>query len=133
MNFSKITGTGSYIPTLKKENSNFIDTHFLNPDGTDFSNGNQVIIEKFKMITGIEERRYAAPHFNTSDLGFFAATKAIEDAKIDAEELDLSGCINLKNLSCSSNELINLDLSPCPLIEWVGANSNDLLNINLLN
>ena len=47
-----------------------------------FPNGNQVIIEKFKMITGIEERRYAAPHFNTSDLGFFAATKAIEDAKL---------------------------------------------------
>ena len=88
MIFSKITGTGSYIPTIKKENRNFIDTHFLHPDGSDFSNGNQVIIEKFKMITGIEERRYAAAHFNTSDLGFFAATKAIEDAKIDPEELD---------------------------------------------
>ncbi|MDG1222413.1 MAG: 3-oxoacyl-ACP synthase III family protein [Polaribacter sp.] len=88
MIFSKITGTGSYIPTIKKENGNFIDTHFLHPDGSDFSNGNQVIIEKFKMITGIEERRYAAAHFNTSDLGFFAATKAIEDAKIDPEELD---------------------------------------------
>jgi len=29
MIFSKITGTGSYIPTIKKENGNFIDTHFL--------------------------------------------------------------------------------------------------------
>jgi 3-oxoacyl-[acyl-carrier-protein] synthase-3 len=88
MNFSKITGTGSYIPTIKKENSSFLDTHFLNPDGSDFSNGNHVIIEKFKMITGIEERRYAEPQFNASDLGFFAAKKAIEDAKINAEELD---------------------------------------------
>ncbi len=88
MNFSKITGTGSYIPTIKKKNINFLDTHFLNPDGTDFSNGNQVIIEKFKMITGIQERRYAEPHFKTSDLAFFAATKAIEDANINAEELD---------------------------------------------
>jgi 3-oxoacyl-[acyl-carrier-protein] synthase-3 len=88
MNFSKITGTGSYIPTIKKENSNFLDTHFLNPDGSEYSNGNEEIIEKFKLITGIEARRYAEPHFNTSDLGFFAAVKAIEDANIDAEELD---------------------------------------------
>ena len=41
MNFSKITGTGSYIPTIKKRNSDFLDTHFLNPDGSDFSNGNE--------------------------------------------------------------------------------------------
>jgi 3-oxoacyl-[acyl-carrier-protein] synthase-3 len=88
MNFYKITGTGTYIPTIKKKNINILDTHILNPDGTDLSNGNQVIIEKFKMITCIQERRYAEPHFKTSDLAFFAATKAIEDANINAEELD---------------------------------------------
>lgn len=88
MNFSKITGTGSYIPTIKKVNSDFLDTHFLNPDGSEFSNENQEIIQKFKMITGIDERRYASPEFSTSDLAFFAAEKAIEDAQMDAEELD---------------------------------------------
>ena len=88
MNFSRITGTGSYIPKIKKENSNFLGTHFLNPDGSDFSNDNQVIIEKFKMITGIEERRYAESSYNSSDLGFFAAEKAIKDAEINSEELD---------------------------------------------
>jgi 3-oxoacyl-[acyl-carrier-protein] synthase-3 len=110
MNFSKITGTGSYIPTIKKTNHNFLDTHFLNPDGSDFSNGNQVIIEKFKMITGIEERRYAEPHFNTSDLAFFAAEKAIEDASLDAEELDY--IIVAHNFGDVKQDAIQSDILP---------------------
>ena len=44
--------------------------------------------KKFKSITGIEERRYAKDNLNASDLGFFAAKKAIEDASIDPELLD---------------------------------------------
>ncbi len=83
-----ITGTGCYIPTIKKDNSKFSESQFLNTDGSSFETENTVIIEKFKSITGIEERRYAEDHFNSSDLGFFAAQKAIEDAKIDPEELD---------------------------------------------
>ncbi|WGH76972.1 3-oxoacyl-ACP synthase III family protein [Tenacibaculum tangerinum] len=83
-----ITGTGTFIPSIIKENSKFNDNVFLNADGTSFSNPNAVIIEKFKSITGIEERRYAKAEYNTSDLGFFAAKKAIEDANITAEELD---------------------------------------------
>ncbi|WOC39816.1 ketoacyl-ACP synthase III [Polaribacter sp. HL-MS24] len=105
MNFSKITGTGSYIPTIKKRNSDFLDTHFLNPDGSDFSNGNEDIIQKFKMITGIDERRYAAPEFLTSDLAFFAAEKAIEDAHIDREELDyIVVAHNFGNLKTGANQ-----------------------------
>jgi 3-oxoacyl-[acyl-carrier-protein] synthase-3 len=49
---------------------------------------NKEIIEKFQAITGIESRRYLEPHLNTSDMGFFAAQKAIENAKISAEEID---------------------------------------------
>ena len=85
---SVITGTGSYIPTVVKKNSDFLTNQFLNEDGTPFGYENEVVIEKFKAITGIEERRYASPEFNSSDLGFFAAEKAIEDAKIDKESLD---------------------------------------------
>jgi 3-oxoacyl-[acyl-carrier-protein] synthase-3 len=85
---SKITGTGSFIPSIKKENAAFLNEHFLNEDGTPFSAGNDEIIEKFKAITGIEERRYAKPAFNTSDLAFFASQKAIEDAGINPEEID---------------------------------------------
>lgn len=85
---SIITGIGSYIPTLIKKNSDFLNNEFLNEDGTPFGYENEVIIEKFKAITGIEERRYATPDLNSSDLGFFAAEKAIKDAGINQEELD---------------------------------------------
>jgi 3-oxoacyl-[acyl-carrier-protein] synthase-3 len=88
MVLSKITGTGSFIPSIKKENKAFGEAHFLKEDGTEFSLENNVIIEKFKQITGIEERRYAKEEFKTSDMAFFAAEKAIKDANVNAEELD---------------------------------------------
>ncbi len=83
-----ITGTGSYLPKLVTKNSDFLDHRFLSADGSDIAHSNAVIIEKFKAITGIHERRYAKAEYNTSDLGFFAAEKAIKDAGIDQEELD---------------------------------------------
>lgn len=85
---SVITGTGSYIPTIKKENEKFLAHRFLNADGTEIPSENEVVIEKFKAITGIEQRRYADIQYNTSDLAYFAALKAIEDANINPEELD---------------------------------------------
>ena len=85
---SVITGTGSYIPTVKKENEKFLKHRFLNADGSEIPSDNETIIDKFKAITGIEERRYADLQYNTSDLGYFAALKAIEDAGVDPEELD---------------------------------------------
>jgi 3-oxoacyl-[acyl-carrier-protein] synthase-3 len=84
----KITGTGSYIPSVIEENKKFIDHTFLNEDGSNFSQDNQVIIEKFKAITGIRERRYAKESLMASDLAFCAAEKAINDSGIDPEELD---------------------------------------------
>jgi len=83
-----ITGTGSYIPTTITKNEDFIEHEFLNEDGSSFKNSNDVIIKKFKVITGIAERRYATNNLNTSDLGFFAAEEAISDANINKEELD---------------------------------------------
>ena len=88
MNSSKITGTGTFIPSLKKENADFLEDEFLNNDGSTFSSDNDIIIEKFKAITGITERRYAKDEYTTSDLAFFAAQKAIEDANLHKEELD---------------------------------------------
>lgn len=88
MSSSKITGTGTFIPSLIKKNSDFIEANFLNEDGSDFSNTNDDIIEKFKGITGIEERRYAKTEYKTSDLAFFASEKAIADANINKEDLD---------------------------------------------
>jgi 3-oxoacyl-[acyl-carrier-protein] synthase III len=84
----KITGSGSYIPTEVVTNLDFAKHNFLNEDGTSFPYPNEVVAEKFKQITGIEERRYASENLVTSDIAFFAAQKAIDDAKIDPETLD---------------------------------------------
>ncbi|WP_411031099.1 3-oxoacyl-ACP synthase III family protein [Spongiimicrobium sp. 3-5] len=83
-----ITGTGAYIPTIITPNENFWHHEFLNSDGSNFQYPNDVIIDKFQAITGIDERRYATNDLNASDLGFLAAQKAIKDAGIDKEQLD---------------------------------------------
>jgi 3-oxoacyl-[acyl-carrier-protein] synthase III len=41
---------------------------------------NDIIINKFKGITGIEHRRYAETNQTSSDLAFLASEKAIENA-----------------------------------------------------
>ncbi len=84
----KITGSGSYIPTEVISNSDFAKNEFLNEDGTPFQYSNEVVAQKFQQITGIQERRYASENLVTSDLAYFAAQKAIEDANIDPETLD---------------------------------------------
>lgn len=84
----KITGIGSYIPQKEIRNTDFNEHVFLNEDGTPFGYPNEVVINKFKGITGIENRRYAEDQYTSSDLAYFAAQRAIENAKIDPETLD---------------------------------------------
>ncbi|RTY86890.1 3-oxoacyl-ACP synthase III family protein [Flavobacterium sp. RSP15] len=84
----KIAGIGSYIPEKKISNTDFGEHVFLNEDGTAFGYPNEVVINKFKGITGIEHRRYAEDHLNSSDLAFSAAQKAIKNAEIDPETID---------------------------------------------
>ena len=85
---SIITGIGSFIPSKIASNEGFKKSEFFNLDGSPFSNENAEIIEKFKAITGIEERRYIKDNLVTSEIAMFAAEKAISDANIDAETLD---------------------------------------------
>ena len=84
----KITGTGSYIPDVIEKNENFYEHTFLNSDGSVINSTNEVIVEKFKAITGIGERRYVDESLNTSDIAFYAAQRAINDASVNPEELD---------------------------------------------
>lgn len=84
----KITGSGSYVPEVRMKNLDFSEHVFLNEDGSPFEYSNDVVVKKFKDITGILERRYAEAHLMTSDMGFFAAQKAIENAQIDPETID---------------------------------------------
>jgi len=83
-----ITGTGSYIPPNIKTNRDFSTQQFYGEDHQPIIASPNEIADKFKDITGIEERRYADCNMNTSDMATLAAKKAIEDAGIDPETLD---------------------------------------------
>ncbi|MBT8265017.1 MAG: ketoacyl-ACP synthase III [Bacteroidia bacterium] len=107
----RITGTGSYIPDVVEKNENFHQHEFLNTDGSTINHPNEVIVDKFKAITGIAERRYAKDHLSSSDLAFFAAEKAIEDANIDREELDY--IIMAHNFGDVKSNAIQSDMLPC--------------------
>jgi 3-oxoacyl-[acyl-carrier-protein] synthase-3 len=107
----KITGVGSYIPEVVEKNTDFHQHEFLNIDGSTINNTNEVIVEKFKDITGIVERRYAKSHLTSSDLATFAAERAIADANIDPEELDY--LIMAHNFGDVKTDTIQSDVLPC--------------------
>ena len=107
----KITGTGSYIPQSIEKNTDFHQHEFLNADGSSIDYPNEVIVEKFKAITGIVERRYADNQLVASDLGFLAAQKAIDDANIDPETIDYIICAH--NFGDVKHNAIQSDILPC--------------------
>lgn len=74
--YSKILGTGSYLPSKVVTNYDLekqVDTTHA------------WIVER----TGIHERRIAEPHETASVMGFAAAQKAIEAAQVSPEAIDL--------------------------------------------
>lgn len=89
MKRSEIIGTGSYLPTIVKKNTDFLQNKFYSEEGSLVTTDTNVIIDKFKKITGIEERRYVSSDLKTSDIAYMAAMVAIEDSGIDKEVLDL--------------------------------------------
>ncbi|APY08953.1 3-oxoacyl-ACP synthase [Winogradskyella sp. J14-2] len=107
----KITGTGSYIPNSIEKNEDFHQHQFLNADGSKIDYPNEVIVEKFKDITGIVERRYADDQLVASDIGFLAAQKAIDDANIDPETIDYIICAH--NFGDVKANTIQSDILPC--------------------
>jgi 3-oxoacyl-[acyl-carrier-protein] synthase-3 len=83
---SIITGTGSYIPTRCVPNDHFLNHRFFDSDGIALDTPNAEIIEKFRDITCINERRYVTDDLNTSDIASVAAEQALEG--VDRESLD---------------------------------------------
>ena len=83
-----ISGTGSYIPSIIKTNLAFAENTFYGEDGVLIKTPNAEIVEKFKDITGIYERRYAEENMNTSEMASKAAELAIQDAGINPETID---------------------------------------------
>ncbi|MDX9940946.1 MAG: ketoacyl-ACP synthase III [Bacteroidales bacterium] len=86
--YSIIKGTGSFVPEVVVKNEAFLQNKFYEKNGVPLEKSNEEIIEKFREITEIEERRYAREDQNTDDLAFLAARNAIEDSGIDPEDLD---------------------------------------------
>ncbi len=71
-----LTGVGSYLPINKCSNerlSNFVDTSD----------------EWISKRSGIKNRHFVSDNEKTSDMAFFAATKAIENAHISKNDIDL--------------------------------------------
>jgi 3-oxoacyl-[acyl-carrier-protein] synthase-3 len=107
----RITGTGTYIPDNIEKNEDFHQHTFLNTDGSAINNPNEVIVEKFKAITGIVERRYAEDHLTSSDIGSIAAERAIANANIDPETIDY--IIVAHNFGDVKAKTIQSDILPC--------------------
>ena len=110
MKRSVITGSGAEIPGEIVKNSDFIDQQFYGEDGKAIQSSNQVIIDKFFKITGIEERRYAPAELNSSDLATSAAVLAIKDSGVNPETLDL--IIVAHNYGDVSHKSIQTDTVP---------------------
>ena len=79
--YSRILGTGSFLPAERVSNQQLADR--LAADGIETSD--DWIVER----TGIRARHFAAPDQGSSDLAFPAAQAALEAAGITADQLDL--------------------------------------------
>ena len=87
--YTTIIGSGSCIPEMKVRNEHFLSYEFYDPSThRKFDKSNEEIIQKFREIAGIEERRWVTPDQVTSDIAAIAVSKACESAGIDQEELD---------------------------------------------
>ncbi|MBT3385079.1 MAG: ketoacyl-ACP synthase III [Prolixibacteraceae bacterium] len=87
--YTRIIGTGSYLPPKIIKNSHFLDYKFYDPATNQvFDKSNEEIIQKFNTITNIEERRYVADDQVTSDIAALAIKDACQSAGITLESLD---------------------------------------------
>ncbi|MFC6284464.1 MULTISPECIES: beta-ketoacyl-ACP synthase III [Polaromonas] len=79
--YSRITGTGSYLPPRRLTNAELVAE--LAAKGVETSD--EWIVER----TGIHARHFAAPDVSSSDLGVEAARRAIEAAGLQPADIDL--------------------------------------------
>ena len=79
--YSRITGTGSFLPERRLTNADLAAE--LAASGVVTSD--DWIVER----TGIRARHFAAPSVCSSDLGFEAARKALQAANLQAQDIDL--------------------------------------------
>ena len=118
---SIITGTGSYIPPVIQTNNDFAKHVFYSGDQQPLATPPEEVVEKFKEITGIEERRYTTDDLNTSDIGANAALKAIIDSGVNPEELDqLIVAHNFGNVSRNTIQTVAVPSLACVIKNRLG-------------
>lgn len=86
--YTRIAGTGSYLPPKIIKNNYFQDHTFFDSSGKPIDKPIEEIIEKFREITNIEERRYVADDQVTSDIAALAVKEASKSSGIPLESLD---------------------------------------------
>ena len=79
--YSRITGTGSYLPPRRLTNAALVAE--LGQRGIETSD--EWIVER----TGIRARHFAAPDVTASDLGLEAARNALQAANLQPTDIDL--------------------------------------------
>ena len=79
--YSRITGTGSYLPPRRLSNADLVTE--LAANGVQTSDS--WIVER----TGIRARHFAGPEVACSDLAFEAARRALQAAGLGAKDIDL--------------------------------------------
>ena len=79
--YSRITGTGSFLPPRRLTNADLVTE--LAAKGVETSD--EWIVER----TGIRARHFADDNMTTSDLGFEAARQALQAAGLQPQDMDL--------------------------------------------
>ena len=82
--FSRIAGTGSFLPPHRVSNQELVER--LAQDG--IATSDDWIVER----TGIHARHFAAPDVTSSQLGVQACRRALESAGCEAADIDLIVC-----------------------------------------
>jgi 3-oxoacyl-[acyl-carrier-protein] synthase-3 len=120
--FSKILGTGSYLPSQVRTNADLekmVDT------------SDEWILTR----TGIKERRIAAEDETVADMAYFAAKNAIEMAGIDNSDIDLiifatsSSNYSFPSSACQVQSL--LGISGCPAFDIAAACSGFVYGLSV--
>ena len=110
--FTRILGTGSYLPEQIRTNADLermVDT------------SDEWILER----TGISERRIASPDETAASMGAIAARRALEAADTDPSEIDLVICATTSSqnafpsTACEISGLIGI--SDCPAFDLAAA------------
>lgn len=124
MKNAKIIGTGSYLPERIMTNA-------------DWEKIVETSDEWILSRTGIKQRHIAAENQATSDLVVEAAKRAIEDAKIDKDEIDLIiiGTITPDNAYPSTANWVQkkLGMKPIPSFDVNAACSGFLYGLTIAN